>query len=285
MLQVEPRDINLSGVNVRYVHAGQGPVVLLLHGLGASSITWCRNIVPLAQAGYTVLALDLPGHGDSDKPSHLNYDPTAAVHLIRDFIDALGVKRLSLVGSSAGGLIVGLFALEHPNRVDRLILVGSGGMGRKVAWFLRLVSLPVVGELVYQPWLHRRIGVARQIFYRRPPFLDQVLPELDRVRNSNGARHAALRSIRSSINHFGLREQRYIVDRLKDLPVPLLTVWGQNDIVIPVAHAETVRKDLPNSVVRVLPECGHWPHMEKAEEFNELLIQFLRGGLADIPGS
>ena len=128
------KNIVLQGVNVRYVQAGQGPVVLLLHGLGASWVTWSQNIEPLAQAGFTVLALDLPGHGDSDKPGHLSYDPISGAQLLYDFAKTLSVERWSLVGSSAGGLIVGLFALDHPEIVDRLVLVGSGGLGKSISW-------------------------------------------------------------------------------------------------------------------------------------------------------
>ena len=278
------KNIVLKGVDVRYVHAGQGPVVLLLHGLGASMVTWSRNIEPLAEAGFTVLALDLPGHGDSDKPGHLSYDPIGGAHLLHDFSRALGVERLSLVGSSAGGLMVGLFALEHPEIVDRLVLVGSGGLGKRVSWFLRFISLPVLGEIFYQPWIHNKMRTTRKIFYRHPPFLEEVLRELHRVRSLPGSRRAALRAIRSSINYFGLRRHRYIVDRLKESPVPLMTVWGEQDIIIPISHADWIRRELPNSTVLTMPECGHWPHMEKPDEFNHLLTTFLRHATVDGTG-
>ena len=103
MDRLRHKNIVLTGVNVRYVQAGQGPVVLLPHGPGASLVTWSQNIEPLAEAGFAVLALDLPGHGDSDKPGHLSYDPISGAHLLHDFYRALSVERLSLLGSSAGG--------------------------------------------------------------------------------------------------------------------------------------------------------------------------------------
>ncbi len=284
MDRAQHKDIVLEGVKVCYVQAGRGPVVLLLRGLGASLVTWRQNINPLAHAGFTVLAPDLPGHGDSDKPDNLTYDPISGSRLWRDFARALGVERLSLVGSSAGGLIVGLLALEHPEMVDRLVMVGSGGLGRRVSWFLRMISLPVLGELFYQPWIHQTMGTTKRIFYNHPPGMDEVLRELRRVRSLPGARRAALRSIRSSVNYFGLRRQRYIVDRLKESPVPLLTVRGEKDIIIPISHADMVRRELPNSTVYTMPECGHWPHMEKPEEFNLLLTDFLKSIPADGTG-
>ena len=256
----------------------------MVHGLGASLVTWLRNIDPIAEAGFTVLAPDLPGHGDSDKPKHLSYDPLSGAHLLHDFVCALGVERLSLVGSLARGLMVRLFALEHPDKVDRLVLVGSGGLGKRVSWFLRMISLPIAGELFYQPWLHQKMGTTKKIFYKPPPFMDDVLRELHRVRSLPGSRRASLRSIRSSINYFGLRRQRYIVDRLKECPVPLLTVWGEEDIIIPISQADMIRRELPNSTVHTMPECGHWPHMEKPDEFNLLLTDFLRPAPVDGTG-
>ena len=277
MSRAQHKDVTLGGVNVHYVQAGQGPVVLLLHGLGASWVTWSRNIVPLAEAGFTAVALDMPGHGDSDKPDHWDYDPAGGAELVHDFSRALGAERVSLVGNSAGGLTAALFALEHPGIVDRLVLVASGGLTKRAYLFLRMVSLPVLGSLIYRPWLHRKMGVNKRIFYRPPPFLDEVLPELRRVHALPGSRLAVLRSIRASVSYFGLKGQHRIVNRLKALPIPLMTVWGENDIVVSVSHAEMFRRELPLSTVHTMPECGHWPHMEKPDDFNDLLNAFLKG--------
>ena len=100
---------------------------------------------------------------------------------------------------------------------------------------------------------------------------------MQRVRELPGSRRAALQSIRSSINLLGLRKDRYVLHRLQQSPVPLMIVWGEDDKILPVSHAQAVRQALPSSLVHILPECGHWPHMEKAEEFNDLLTRFLAG--------
>ena len=283
MKRAEHKTVSVWGLNIRYVQAGEGPVVVLLHGLAASLLTWYCNIDVLADAGYRVIAPDLPGYGDSDKPGHLDYGPDSAANFVYDFSQELGLERFSLVGSSAGGLIAGLFALEYPKMVEKMVLVGSGGFGREVSWFLRVISLPVVGELVYQPWLNNMMGVTKYLFYRPPAVLKELLPEMDRVKLLPGARTAMLRSVRSSINLMGLRKEGYILERLKDSPVPLMTVWGAEDIIIPVSHADDVRRELPDSVVRVIPECGHWPQMEKPGQFNPMLTSFLGGGPVQIP--
>ena len=111
--------------------------------------------------------------------------------------------------------------------------------------------------------------------------MNQVLGELHRVRSLSGSKRASLRSIRSSINYLGLRRHRYIMDRLKESRIALLTVLGENDIIIPIPHAHQVRRELSNSTVLTMPECGHWPHMERADEFNLLLAQFLRHATVD----
>ena len=281
MQRAEHKDINVWGVNVRYIEAEEGPVVLLLHGLGSSLITWYCSVDPLAEVGFRVIALDLPGYGDSDKPGHLDYDAESAARFLFDFTEKLGIERLSVVGSSAGGLIVGVFALEYPERVEKLATVGSGGLGRRVSWVLRLMTLPGVEEIIYHPRFNDQSGISRRIFYRPPDFLDEILPELMWVRHLPGARSAMLRSLRSGVNFFGLRPQSNILPKLRQSAIPMVLVWGENDPVIPISVAEEARNALPKGTVFTVPECGHWPHMEKADLFNGILTGFLKEDVPD----
>ena len=280
MERADTRDVSVWGMNVRYVQAGEGPAVVLLHGLGASLLTWYCNIDALAEAGFRAIAIDLPGYGDSDKPDHLSYDPPSAVEFLFDFSEKLGIHRFSVVGSSGGALVGGLLALTYPEKVDKLVMSGPAGLGRSISWFLRLVSIPGVGELFYRLWVQDNPGAVKQIFHRPPDFLDQLLPEMSRVRQLPGARTAMLRSVRSSINCWGLHRQHNLLERLRDLPSPLMTVWGEEDVIIPVSQAERVREVLSDSLVYRVPECGHWPHMEQSELFNGLLASFLKGTLS-----
>ena len=184
---------------------------------------------------------------------------------------------MGVVGSSAGGLIAGLFALENPDMVEKMVLVCSGGFGRRVSWLLRILSVPLLGNLVYQLWLNNKMGVTKRLFYRTPPILDELLPEMERMKLLPGAREAVLSALRSTVTLRGIRNQAYILERLKDSAVPLMTVWGANDTIIPAVHAEDVRRELPGSIVQIIPECGHWSQMEHPEQFNPLLISFLNG--------
>ena len=278
MQRAEYKTVNVWGLNVRYVEAGGGPVVLLLHGLADSLLSWYCNIDALADAGFRVIAPDLPGSGDSDKPDHLEYDPNSAAEFIYDFCQELGIAKLSLVGNSAGGLISGLFALEHPEMVENMALVAPGGFGRRISWLLRAISIPVLGDLLYRPWLNRKIGITKHLFHRPAAVLEKLLPEMNRLKALPGARAAVLRSIRANIDLRGVRQGAYILERLKNSTVPLLTVWGAEDRVIPIEYSEDVQRELPDSTVRVIQQCGHWPQMEKPEQFNHMLISFLTGG-------
>jgi len=286
MQRAEYNTTSVWGLNVRYVDTGkavEGPVALLLHGLADSLISWYCNIDFLADAGYRVIALDLPGFGESDKPSHLEYDPGSAADFVYDFCQELGIEKLSLVGNSAGGLIAGLFALEHPTVVEKLVLIDSAGLGRKVSWLLRAISVPILGDMVYRPKLNSMIGLSKRLFYQPPAILEELLPEMDRIKLLPGASMATVRSIRSSINLRGLRPKWQILSRLKQSEVPLMVIWGADDFIIPVSHAEAARRELPQCDVQVLPEFGHWPQMEKPSVFNPLVADFLNATTAE-PG-
>ena len=254
---------------------------MLLHGLGSSLDTWRRNVQPLADAGYRVLAPDLPGHGDSDKPVSQDYDPLAAVDFTSRLLDALGVQKASLVGNSAGGLVVTMFAYEHPERTGRLALVEPG---RQISWFLRLMSVPAIGEFLYHPWTYHLMGINKRVFHEPSSVPDGVLTEMARVHALPGSIRATLRSLRSSINLKGVRPEWQVLDRLSQLAAPLMCLWGEQDNIIPVSHSSLIKNAIPQSLVRTLPQCGHWAHMEKAGEFNNLLTRFLGSSLDDQNG-
>ena len=128
---------------------------------------------------------------------------------------------------------------------------------------LRVISIPVLGNIVYKTLVNENIGITKHLFHRPPDILEELLPEMNRRGQLPGVRIAALRSTHSNITLRGVLKDRYILERLKDSEVPLMTVWGSEDKIIPVRHAEDVRRNLPNSIVQIIPECGHWPRMEK----------------------
>ena len=142
----ESRYVTVAGVRTHYIVAGDGEPLLLFHGLGASVATWRDNIGPLSKV-FRVYGIDLPGHGNSDKPD-MNYSADTLAQFALRLIDTLGLDRPSIIGNSVGGALGLMLALGHPERVSGLVLVDSASLGREISMYLRLVSVPGLGELL-----------------------------------------------------------------------------------------------------------------------------------------
>ena len=272
------RYIDVDGVRTHYVVAGQGPPVVFIHGLGASMVAWRENIVPLSER-LSVYALDLAGHGDSEKPN-VEYSISFGVRYMLHFLDALDLQQVALVGNSMGGTLALATALEHAERVNRLVLVDTASLGREVAFYLRVASLPMVGELFNRPWFGINRKALRSVFNDMQFITKDLQEELKRVRDLPGARQAELKIVREGMNLLGMRPHATFLDRLPELQMPLMLVWGARDGVIPVTHAYAAAERLPSARLVVYEDCGHWPQMERAADFNRELTDFLT---ADTP--
>lgn len=269
----ESRDAIIGGARVRYVEAGHGSPVLLIHGLGGSSVTWKDNIAALAEH-HRVYAVDIPGHGDSEA-ADISYDADSMVEFVGGLIEALGHKRIALVGNSSGGGLCLLTALELPGVVSKLVLSASGGLGRDISMFLRLASLPRVGEFMVDGPLDITRIMLQRTFYDQRFVTVELLDEVRRIRALLGRNESALRLIRAHIGLWGVRRRSIFVRRLRRLDAPTLIFWGADDRVTPVRHAYRAARSIPHSDLHVFDNCGHWPHMERADDFNRLTLEFL----------
>ena len=256
-----------NGMNVYYTKAGDGPPVVLLHGLGASHLTCQENIEALA-THFTVYAMDIPGHGDSVKEG---------VSFTFESLDAMGLSSAALVGNLMGGLIAVKSALAEPERITHLVLIDTAGFGKEIAPFLRLMSLPFVGELAERQATRSTANMLRQIFAGKNIATEALIAELVRIRSLPGARSAVLKTLREGVDVFGMKRKHRLLGRLPDLPMPLMVVWGGRDRFFPVAHAYAAADMVPSTRLLVLPEAGHWPHMQEPDVFNAELIMFLNG--------
>ena len=256
-----------NGMNVYYAKAGDGPPVVLLHGLGASHLTCQENIEALA-THFTVYAMDIPGHGDSVKEG---------VSFTFGSLDAMGLSSAALVGNLMGGLIALKSALAEPERTTHLVLIDTAGFGKEIAPFLRLMSLPFVGELAERQATRSTANMLRQIFAGKSIATEALIAELVRIRSLPGARSAVLKTLREGVDVFGMKRKHRLLGRLPDLPMPLMVVWGGRDRFFPVAHAYAAADMVPSTRLLVLPEAGHWPHMQEPDIFNAELIMFLNG--------
>ncbi len=277
MRTTDLRHIELHGHTVSYRVTGSGPAVLLIHGMAGSSRTW-RSVMPTLGERHLVVAPDLLGHGESAKPLG-DYSLGAFASGLRDLLVALDIDRVTAVGQSLGGGVALQLAYQHPEIVERLVLVDSGGLGRDVSWMLRALTLPgaealmpvvfpararLIGEAVGR-WFHR-LGV-------RAPHIDEMwraYSSLTAVEN----RHAFLRTLRAVVDPGG--QSVSAADRLYlAAAVPTLIVWGGNDPIIPVEHAYTAHAAIPGSRLEIIEGAGHFPHVEATDRFLAVLGDFL----------
>jgi len=278
MMTKRGRTRMLNGHEFSYLDSGEGPAVLFIHGLAGSHRNWAR-LVDRLNHDHRVLVPDLFGHGVSAKPMG-DYSPGAHAATLRDLLDLLGIDRVTLVGHSFGGGIAMQFCYLFPERVDRLVLVASGGLGRDVSPLLRTATLPGaewVLPLLASGWvrghveaLARRVG---QMGWRPTPDVRQAWYGFTSLSDAD-TRRAFLAMTRSVIDLGG-----QTVTVLRHLPMtvemPTLVVWGTRDRMVPTRHATTAQQAIPGSRVELFEGAGHFPHLDEPDRFADLLDDFI----------
>jgi pimeloyl-ACP methyl ester carboxylesterase len=274
----EEKTIDVEGKRTRYLTAGSGPPLVLLHGVGTSAGEWSW-VIPALARNHLVYAIDLPGYDGSDEPPNSAYSSAFSARFISSFLDAVGVESAVVVGNSFGGLIALHLALSEPARVSALVLSDSAGLGRAVSPALVALTLPGLGELTVALG-KTPLGAAHRAFRRslvmfaRPwqiPF--KWLTGQYKVAQLPGFTEAAEASLRSAVGLIGQREM--LVDQLPRLEMPTLVVWGIEDKVLPYWQAMNAVIFLKKGDLKLIPSCGHLPHVEQPERFVESLGRFL----------
>jgi pimeloyl-ACP methyl ester carboxylesterase len=277
--EVVRREMRLHGRRVRYLAAGdEGPVLVFLHGLGGSSNTW-RQVMELVGGAARMIAPDLLGSGGSDAPSSGDYSPAGHATWLRDLLRALDVDSATVVGHSFGGGVALQYAHQYPERVERLVLVASGGLGPEVTMALRAACLP--GSAAFVRMLAAaaptRVGalarsVALGLGVAAPAEIDAVSNGLVALADP-AARAAFLHTARFALGRSGQRLDAR--DHLQGLDAErVLLVAGRQDGCIPAEHSEAAHRQLPGSRLAVL-DGGHFPHREHPEVFTRELLAFL----------
>ncbi len=275
----EDRYIEIGGLNTRYWALGdKGKPVLLIHGLAVSAEIWVHNVEALAQE-HRVYVPDLPGFGRSDAPGP-SFSPFDYTPFLDGFMNSLRIRKASLVGQSLGGGIALHYALQHADRVEKLVLVGSAGFGKQVIWTLRWASLPWIGELFVRP-SRKGVELVFKLAVRNQALITKDFVELYyRLFSRPGFRKFFLRLLRQIVNFQGGREEILapIRNNLSRIIQPVLIVWGKDDRVLPVEGAHTAAQNLPNARLEIFEGCGHIPFFERSETFNKLVLEFLASG-------
>ena len=274
----EVQTVVVHGHRRAFVKAGSGPALLLLHGLGCDHHTWDPVLQRLSRH-FTVIAPDLLGHGESDKPRG-DYSVAGYANGMRDLLTVLGIDKVTVVGHSLGGGVAMQFAYQFPERTERLCLVAPGGLGPEVSLLLKALTLPgagiAVGALTKGPirmlgrgWLHAlsRTGITR---FRDAGELAEIYNKL-----ACSATRTAMRQVtRGVIDWQGqivtMTDRAYLTEYM-----PMCVVWGADDHIIPSHHADSARRHAPSAWVEVLPDSGHFPHRDHPERFAKILRDFV----------
>jgi pimeloyl-ACP methyl ester carboxylesterase len=276
MLTVEERDVAVDGLPIRYLSAGEGEPLVLLHGAGDNSLDW-RWVLPALARTHRAYAPDLPGSDDSARPA-VDHSSAFFERFLGGFVDALDLGRAAFVGNSLGGLVALRLALSEPARVGSLVLVAGAGLGREVNPVFTSVNVPGLSEAAIPVWrtpvgAYQRAWAWATLLFARPWGAPRWwLAEQCRLARSPGYLETHLATLRALVSPAGQRE--VLLDRLPLLEVPTLAVWGERDRVFPESQGRGAAARLREGSLELIPDCGHLPHAERPDAFVAALGRF-----------
>ncbi|OBK50679.1 alpha/beta fold hydrolase [Mycobacterium kubicae] len=270
----------IHGYKRAYRIAGSGPAILLIHGIGDNSTTWSGIQAKLAQR-FTVIAPDLLGHGKSDKP-RADYSVAAYANGMRDLLSVLDIERVTIVGHSLGGGVAMQFAYQFPHLVERLILVGAGGVTKDVNVVFRLASLPMGSEalaLLRLPLVLPAVQLAGRLAGQAigSTSLGRDLPNVLRILDDlpePTASAAFSRTLRAVVDWRGqivtMLDRCYLTEA-----IPVQIIWGRQDVVVPVQHAYMAHAAMPDSRLEIFERSGHFPFHDDPARFIDVVQRFI----------
>ncbi len=268
------RDVAARGARVRFVEIGEGPPVLMIHGYLANHATW-DHLLDSFGTRFRTIAPDLPGFGDSEKPSpsRYAYNADAFAESLVDLVAALGLGRVAVCGHDLGGSVALTMAARHPSIVQRLVLVDPLVYPHRTDVYSRVATTPIVGPITFKQLSGR--GLFTRYFKSRNYAAPEAAPagKVDRFFehfNAPAARESAYATLES------LDDTRTLVALLPRVSVPTLVFWGRHDRLLPLDHGRRLVRELPNATLEIL-EAGHSPHEERAAEFEAKATAFLSG--------
>jgi pimeloyl-ACP methyl ester carboxylesterase len=268
------RFTEVDGVRVHYQEAGQSdaPAMILIHGFAASNLVWSKVLLEIAEQGFRVIAPDLLGYGYSEKPRRFDYTILRQAQMVVSLMKRLGIERGVVVGSSYGGAIAATIALDHPELVEKLILIGAVTNNKPTRYLLmRLFGSPIIGDIL-SPLV---VGSRSLLRLRMKRVYDRHSWELDERRvdarhlplRTRGAHRAVIRTVRRWDAERISREAHLITQ-------PTLVLWGDTDREVPLADGERLHEEIPNSRLIVFRACGHLPHEEYPQGVIKVISEF-----------
>lgn len=273
----EDRYTKIGDVNTRYWSAGEkGSVVIFLHGVGCHVEFWERNIAAFSQA-HRVFAVDIVGYGQTDKPE-VDYTFQFMAAFVLDFMKKMGIDKASLVGNSMGGGISLTIAAKAPEHVEKIVLVDPVGFGRGISPLLRMMSLPLIGNILTAP---SRKGVERQMelcLYDPSQAGDDFIDRSALIGAIPGNQRSFLSLLRNTCNMASVKKEliAQFSEYLEKVKLPILVIWGRQDRILPLADGEAAMHKMANGRLHIMEQAGHCPQIDKPEEFNETVLDFLK---------
>src|SRR5437764_8146938 len=266
----------VNGVRIHYQEAGdeKAPPIILIHGFISSNLIWSHVLEPLAQKGFRAIAPDLPGYGYSEKPREAEYTINEQARSVIGLMDRLGIRKAAIAGASYGGAIAATMALDYPERVEKLILVGAVTNDEpKNKFLLRVSCLPILGDIATPLFLGSRWILRKRMedMYRRMgrPINEKMVASRHHLLETSNAHRAMIKTARRWSANRIQREASLIRQ-------PTMLVWGDHDDHIPVQDAFRLRDSLPNSKLIVFRNCGHLPPAECPEKFVGAVADFAK---------
>ncbi len=267
---LEPKTIDSAGIQTSYLEAGSGDPVLMLHGSGpgvSATANWQHNIGPLAEK-FHVLAPDIVGFGATERPTDVVYSLRAWTDHVWAFLDALGIEKTAIVGNSLGGRIALQMATDRPERISRMVLMGSPGVGMTPTEGLAALR-------AYEPSHDAMRALLRNYFAVDPTLITDELVAIRYEASVADGAYEAYRAMFFDPRHTG-SELGITEDEVRAITTPALLVHGREDKVVPMQVSVTMLGLLPNADLHVFSHCGHWTQIERADEFSALVSDFLR---------
>jgi pimeloyl-ACP methyl ester carboxylesterase len=253
---------------------GTGPALVLVHGLANSIKIWDRVADRLARE-FRVIAFDLPGFGEASRPDAAYDGPFFADQLCAVF-DTLGLPRAHLVGSSLGASVIVHFSDRRLDRIDRVVLAAPGGFGRRTHPLMRLPALPLIGARLGRPTPFNNALTLRLAMHDPAQVTPALLELTNRYARVPGSDRSFVRTLQTGVGLLGSKDRASVARIAARLDRPALVLWGRQDRVFPSAYAERAAAILPQSTLRLIDRCGHYPHWEQPEAFADAVERFLK---------
>jgi pimeloyl-ACP methyl ester carboxylesterase len=269
-------------VEIRYLDAGIGETLVLVHGVGSCLEVWSKNIPELAKS-FRVIALDMPGHGKSTRLDDSNlYTTKNMAEVLYQFIKAINLPQKPVIaGHSVGAIICLSLIIDHQDIGDKLILISPGGLGSSIGGKFRLATIFPLGEIAFS-WIG--IEITKLIAYSRLPKNELIdkpfLDSLFRYMQQKGSSDAIVKSLRYEANIHGLKNP-YTKNQLASIKIPTLVMWGSADKSVPAIYAEVAATNIPNSRVIVFEGAKHRSQVSYSTKVNEFIKTFSLEGKLD----